>query len=119
MHCCKAYSTQEETYIHRLQDLLGLFCSQISQPCSGLFIMDCKKAQHMVDDHELLQGKMYCRCSGTHPDSDWRLVAQFSWYYSFGFIKERDERFGSFPRILGIGAKSRLILQGKRKKWNI
>jgi hypothetical protein len=52
------------------------------------------------------------RCA-THPDSDRSLVAQFRGHHSLGIVKERDERLGGLPGIVGVVAKPRFYLQAE------
>jgi hypothetical protein len=49
----------------------------------------------------------------THPDPDRRLVAQFGGHHSLGIVKERDERLGSLPGVVGIVVKPRFYLQAE------
>ena len=70
-----------------------------------------KKGNKNIMKHEL-QNPLRVR-RATHPDSDGRLVAQFRRYHSLGFIKERDERLGSLPRVTGVGAKSGFFLRAE------
>jgi hypothetical protein len=96
-------------------------CSIASDFCAPKFLSPAvacawiEKEANTVRTPSSTNGKLQNRQvrRATHPDPDRRLVAQFGGHHSLGIVKERDERLGSLPGVVGIVAKPRFYLQAE------